>query len=484
MAEQIKTNTLASIAWSILSRWSAKLIGLVSTLVLARLLMPEDFGVIAMATLFVVLLESLTQAGLNLYILRYKHHDIQMFNAVWTIGFIQSLLIAVLLLVFAPMVADFYRQQVLVEVLYCLALVRVIQGLNNFGVLIAQKELNFKLDFTLTLWTRLVYLLTTVVFAWLLQSFWALVIGQLISAVFGCLFSYYLHPFRPRFSLYQWRDILQFSKVTIPLSIGRYINNQADVAIVGRVASTQFLGIYHVAANLANLLTKELLIPAIRGLVPNLSVLRSSDGFNDLLVKTFAAAVYVFLPVGLGLSLVSAEFVEVVLGDKWLDAIPMLKWFSLYAMTGGIMMFLSEQILVIVEKEVLSNTLMWLRNGILIVTVTLTLIYADASALPQMLFFSALLSLPLVLVSISRALGISLATILLSWWPAVLAAAIMAGLLDGIDLPLWSPAILLTVKVLMGCLSYLASLGLLYVLRGRPKNSLEGMVLGKAFGYK
>ena len=186
--------------------------------------------------------------------------------------------------------------------------------------------------------------------------------GQLVAAIVGLILSYLLHPYRPKLSLYNWRDMLKYSKSTVPLSFGRYINNQADVAVVGRVATTEFLGVYHIAVNMAGLFTKELLIPVIRGLIPNLSVMRESANFKNILVTIFASAIYIFLPVGVGLSLVSQHFVPVMLGDQWLAAIPLLQWFSLYAMVGGMLMFFSEQFLVIMEKEALSNRLMWFRK--------------------------------------------------------------------------------------------------------------------------
>ncbi|GAA0856943.1 lipopolysaccharide biosynthesis protein [Aliiglaciecola litoralis] len=455
------------------------MIGMVSTIVLARLLTPADFGIIAMATIVVALLESMTQAGLNIYILRYKEHDERVFNAAWTVGIIQAFFVAIPLVIAAPWIAQFYSQPVLTEVIYCLALVRIIQGLNNFGVFVAQKQLNFKVDFVLTLWTRLIYLAATIGFAWYLQSFWALVFGQLVSAFAGCLLSYYLHPYRPKLTLYNWRDMLKYSKSTVPLSLGRYINNQADVAVVGRVASAEFLGLYHIAVNLAGLFTKELLMPVIRGLIPNLSVLRDTPNFKDVLITTFAAAVYVFLPVGVGLSLVAEDFVPVVLGEQWLAAIPMLAWFSLYAMVGGMLMFFSEQFLVMMEKEALSNGLMWLRNAILLSTIGITLVYYEPATLPKALFISVMLVLPIILVSISRALELSLVTLLLSWWPALIAVTVMAlaiWQLPAFSLPHFA---LLLIKVAVGAGSYVACLILLYIIRGKPSHSLEGALLGK-----
>lgn len=482
MIEIVKTNTLFSVIWSILSKWSSKLIGMVSTIILARLLTPADFGIIAMATIVVAFLESITQAGLNLYILRYKEYDERVFNAAWTVGIIQAFLVAIPLVIAAPWIAQFYEQPVLIDVIYCLALVRIIQGLNNFGIFIAQKQLNFKVDFVLTLCTRLTYLTTTICFAWYLQSFWALVYGQLISAFAGCALSYYLHPYRPKLTLYNWQDMLKYSKSTVPLSLGRYINNQADVAIVGRVASADFLGLYHISVNLAGLFTKELLMPVIRGLIPNLSVLRENANFNQILLTTFAAAVYVFLPVGVGLYLVAEHFVPVVLGEQWLAAIPMLAWFSLYAMVSGMLMFFSEQFLVMMEKEALSNRLMWLRNLILLSAIAICLTYYSPASLPKALFISVMVVLPIILISISRALDLSLSKLLMSWWPA--GAAVAAMTLAILQLPDWSLPhfILLAIKIGVGIACYISSLILLYILRGQPSDSLESASIEKLLG--
>lgn len=479
MTEAFKTNTFFSILWSILSKWSSKLIGMASTMVLARLLTPADFGIIALATIVIAFLDSITDAGLNLYVLRQKQDSSSIFDTAWTLGVIQGFLIAVPLVIGAPWIADFYNQGALQDVIYCLALARILQSFNSLGIIVAQKHLNFKIEFTFTLITRLSYLVSTIGFALYFQSFWALVLGQLVSAVVGCAVSYWVHPYRPKFCLQHWREMLRFSTHTVPFSFGRYINNQLDVAVIGRVAMAEFVGLYHVAVNLATLFTKELLIPVIRGLIPNLSVQKDSENFKQILVTTFAAAVYVFLPIGIGLSMVSYEFVEVILGSQWSAAAPMLSWFSLHAMLAGLMMFFSEQFLVILDKEPLSNKLMWLRNVFLIITLAITLSFYGVFALPFALFICSLVSLPIVLVVISRALQLSIMSLLASWWPAMLSVSVMTYVISLVP-SVYGPVILtLLLKVSSAALVYISCLLALYWLRGKPFDSLEQMLLSR-----
>lgn len=484
MPEIPQTNTFFSILWSVFSRWGSKLIGMVATIILARLLTPADFGVIAMATLVIALSDALTQAGLNLYILRLKDDCHKTYNTVWTLNILQGVLIALPLIIFAGQLADFFKQPALQQVIYYLALARCIFGFSNVGIWVAQKQLNFKIDFIHTLYTRVIYLIITVAFAVMLGSYWAIVIGTLFSTLLGVILSFFLHNYRPQLSLEKSTEVLSYAKVSIPLSVGRYLNNQADSLVVGRIASTEFLGLYHIAVNLAGMFTKELLMPVIRGLVPNLAVIRNQENFHDVLRLIFASAVYVFLPVGIGLSLVSFEFVGVFLGQQWLAAAPMLFWFSLYGMVSGLLMFFSEQFLVMMEKESLSNKLMWFRNGVSLSAIFLTVVLGDVKDLPRSMFLAALCCLPVIMIAMSRAIELSLMSILVGWIRPVTSVLLM--ILGILALPAISDSlfIMLMSKVFLGGAIYCASLMMLGKIFGINNNSIESLVYKKFVGDK
>tara|TARA_R110002126_G_scaffold10245_20_gene46507 strand:+ start:3142 stop:4602 length:1461 start_codon:yes stop_codon:yes gene_type:complete len=479
MTEKPKTRFVAGILWSVFSRWTSKGLGMINVIILARLLSPEDFGIVAMASIMINMLDSATQTGVHLYLFRSKDANPRLQHAVWTLTFIQAASIAMIMVLTAPWVASFYGEQILTEVLYCLALVKLLTGFNSIGTLIAQKQLNFRLDFNFTFAVKLVYLAATVTLAFWLQNFWAIIFGKLASAVFGLLFGYVIHPYRPKFDFYRGRELFTFSKSTIPLSVGRFINNQADVVVMGKVASTEFLGKYHMASNLAAMFTKELLIPAIRGLIPNLAAIQQTPHYKKMLCVIIASAVYVFLPIGMGLAAVAPELVAVLLGPQWTDAVPILAWLSLYCTVGGILMFVSEQFLVLMHKEKMSNRLMWLRNVILVSTIAATLSVAQYSMLPLMLFLSTLLALPLTVFFVARTLQLPMWQLLMHWWPAVLAALSMLALIKYVPWPDASVFFLLPGKVLLGVLSYLLCLTLVYYLRHKPKDSVEGLLLSR-----
>lgn len=479
MEQPKNTKFVASIAWAVLSRWSYKLFGMISLIVIARILSPEDFGIVAMATIVVVFIESITSAGIHLYVLRQEEDDPRVFNTAWTITFFQSLIIALLMVIAAPWVAGFYQQEALTHIIYALAGVRLLQGMQSYSLFITQKQLNFAFDFKISFCARLCYLLTTIAVALWLENYWAIVIGQIVSAFVTFTLSYALHPYRPRFEFYQWRKLMSFAKQTIPLNFGRFINNQMDIAVMGKVAPIEFVGKYNVANGLATLFTRELMMPVVRGLLPNIAKIQESPDFKQTLRNIIACAVYLFLPLGVGLAAVANEVTLVLLGEKWSSAAIIISWLSIYGMIAGIMMFLSEQFLVILGQEKNSNRLIWLRNILILIAIFICLYFSDYNNLPKALVVAALVALPVTLKVMANTLDVSIHYIISLWWPPIFAATAMAAGLFFISFPQWPTLILLIVKVLFGAMVYLASIALIFIFRGKPEKTPEHLLLSK-----
>lgn len=477
--EIVKTRFTSSIGWSILTNWSSKLLGMINTIVLARLLSPDDFGIVAMATIVITMIDSMTQIGVHFYVIRQKNDNQKVFNTAWTINLIQAAIIALVLAIIAPWIALFFDEQAVTNIIYCLAIIKVIKGFESFGTFIAQKHLQFTIDFKLTLYSRIFYIISTVGFALWLENYWAIVYGQLTAIIVRLILSYAFHPFRPKIQFYQWRKMLTYSKSTIPLCFGSFINNQLDITVIGKVAPTEYLGQYHVAANLASMFTKELMMPFIKGLVPNLSKIKDTPDFHYIFRLIITGAVYMFLPLGIGLSLVSEEFVFILLGEKWVDTAPVLAWLSLYAMLSGLMLFISEEFLLVFELEKLSNRLMWQRNIILIIIIAFVLIFFDYTIIPIAMVVAALIAFPLTIYEVASALNLKKCYLMAHWWPALLGTGMMVIAIQGINWPDVSEWLLLIFKISLGASVYISVIVSLYWLRGKPEETPERLLLNK-----
>lgn len=471
------TKIASSVGWSFLSRYSNQLLGLVSTLILARLLSPEDFGIVALASIFIGLLLALTDTNIHLYLIRHKEDDNRLFSAVWTTNIIQSVIVSLLMLIGAIPVSIFFETPELEEIIYCLIAVRMLDGFKNVGIFIAQKKLDFFLDFKITFYSKLASVLATITLAYIFQSYWALIFGQIFASASAVFFSYLLHPFRPKFSLYKWREIYNFSKETIPASIAGCINGQIHLITAAKLGTSNFVGNYHVALSLASMTTTELIAPVIRGLAPNFSVLKNAGNGSMFFQITLTLAAYFLFPVGIGISLVSEELVLTLLGDKWTFAGPMLKWLGPFLMILGINRFLSQQFLIILEKERLANQLMWMRTVLMAIAISCTVYLGDYHDIPKGLFFYSLITLPIILLIVSKSLEMSPTSIVISWLPALFSTGIMFIFLTIIDLDhlhYWQKLI---AKIAIGGLVYLSCIFALYIIRNKPEDSIETLLI-------
>jgi O-antigen/teichoic acid export membrane protein len=226
----------------IAARWAMRLIGLVSTMILARLLAPEDFGLIALALLAYGLLETLSYAGVDLALMRQGNDSREHYDTAWTIQVLQGVFIAVCLAVAAPFVAAYFDEPRAKAVIWWIALRAPIESLQNIGVVAFRKELDFAKEFRFTLISKLLGFVAVVGAALLLRNYWALVVGSIFAAVLNVWLSYRMHPYRPRWSLARFGEIWSFSQWLVISRVGSYLNRKCDEFVVGGHAGTAAMG--------------------------------------------------------------------------------------------------------------------------------------------------------------------------------------------------------------------------------------------------
>lgn len=160
--------------WMVLFKLIERSIGLISTLILARLLLPQDFGTIAMAMTFIAMAELLTAFGFDIALIQNRDATVEHYNTAWTGNLLLGLSIAVVMLVAAVPIAHFYRKPELVWVIVCLAFGPLISGAENIGVVAFRKELTFRREFVFQLSRKLIGFCVVVPLAFWLRNYWAL----------------------------------------------------------------------------------------------------------------------------------------------------------------------------------------------------------------------------------------------------------------------------------------------------------------------
>lgn len=323
--------------WIVGARWLLRLIGLMSTLVLVRLLTPRDFGIVALATLVMGLLEVFSEAGQRLALIRLRRIERGHYDTAWTFGVVIGVVIAVTMLAAGPAAARYFDEPELGVVIQVLALRPLLLGFENIGTVDFRRDLRFDLELKLLLWPKVVSVVITLALVWWRRDYWALVLGIVAGQVVAVVFSYVLHPYRPRFSLAKLAELWGISAWMLLATFGRYCSERADEIVIGRRFDAQQLGMYAVVGSTAAMPIEELTTPVARALYSGFSRLRDDaralrQTYLDALSVLYAVAI----AASAGIAAVDHDLVLVLLGAKWLDGVALVAPLSIAAATIGV----------------------------------------------------------------------------------------------------------------------------------------------------
>lgn len=324
-------------AWLVLFRLLERGIGFVSTLILARILVPADFGLVAMAMSILAALELLGAFSFDLALIQNQRAERRHYDTAWTFGVVFGLIKALGMCALALPAAAFFNEPRVTGVMLALAVGTAIQGFDNVGTVAFQKDLQLHKEFQLGLAKKLAGFFVTVGLALWLQSHWALVAGVLTMRVTGLALSYTMHPYRPRLCWEATGELFNYSKWLLLNNVLIFLNNRGTDFIIGRVSGANALGLYSVAYEVANLPTTELVFPISRAVYPGYAKLSGDvNRLREAFLKVIGLISLLTIPTGALIGLASEPLVRVLLGQKWLDAIPLIQILTIFGIVRSI----------------------------------------------------------------------------------------------------------------------------------------------------
>jgi lipopolysaccharide exporter len=319
-AESIFRQVLLSGLWTLGLRLSSRALGFARTIVLARLLFPADFGLIAMAMVFVTGLDCISQTGFQQALIQKKSDIEKCLDTAWAVALARNLVLCLILVLTAPLVAGFFEAPRLTDIIRVVSLSVLLSGFANIGIVFFQKDLEFDKQFGFEWWASLAEFALTVLLAFLLRDVWALVWGGLAGNVLRVLLSYVLHPYRPSFTfnLSIFRELLDFGKWVSGYAVVGYAVGMLDNILIGRMLGAETLGYYQMAFLTAVIPSSEVAIAVSMVVFPSYSMLQDQPGrLRESFEKVLQVAAMVCMPIGFGIFAVAPEFVRIILGERW-----------------------------------------------------------------------------------------------------------------------------------------------------------------------
>lgn len=312
--------------WSVGLRMFIKSLALVNTVILARLLAPEDFGLIAIVMSVFAFIDVLQSFGLEVVLIQKQKANDSVYNTAWTIKVVFGVLTGILMFIVAPFIADFYGDERLTAIARVTALFFIIQGVTNIGVVNFRKDLDFKKEFAFRSTVKVFAVAITISLALYLRSYWALLIAMLFTRVFEVIFSFYMSKYRPKLTLRDWREIIGFSSWLFLNSFVQFFNRNITTLSIGKIFGVSSTGVYSFSDEFANLPNNELVAAVNRATFPGYSKISDQrTALKVLYLQVLSAIVAIGIPASAAVAMLAHIFVPVLLGDKWLAAIPLIQ---------------------------------------------------------------------------------------------------------------------------------------------------------------
>ncbi|MDO9713102.1 oligosaccharide flippase family protein [Paracraurococcus lichenis] len=473
-------------AFMVAGRLASRGISVISTLLLVRLLVPQDFGLVALAGAVVTMADTLTSTGYATVLVRRPAVERSVYDTAFTLNLLRCLLLAGLLSASADWQAGLLGDARIGSLLQVIALNIALDGLISVGLIRLQRDLRFDLLFRQQLASRLVSFLVTLGLAWATHSYFCLVLGNLVAKVLLLPYSYWLAPYRPRLSLAHWRELLGFSKWMFLQNLCTVADGQAANLVLGRAVGIQAVGTFNVAYQVAATPVTELAAP-VRGPIyagyarvqHDRALLRAQfiDGFGLLLA--------LLLPLSTGIALVAPEIERIGLGQAWPGAATVVAFCALYALADSFAHF-TGSIFAVLDHQPRLTAIFACMVAIRLPAIILAAMQAGLVGVAATLLATGLLNLLVWNWQAARLLGLRFAEYRAWCWRSLAAAATMTAavlaarmLLPGLaaaEGSLAEAAWRLACLAALGAAVHVGTQGLLWRLSGAPAGSAEARI--------
>jgi len=325
--------------WMLMSSVTQKGLSLITFFVLARLLMPADYGVMAVVFIIVQFFTKFTEYGFETALIQRKESAEKYFDAVWTVNILKSIFIFVVIFFFAQPISSFFHIPEAANLIKLSGLLSIFSGLGNVRNILFFKDFDFKKIFLRDFASQITF--TIVALGWAVfisTSVWALFVGHVARIGIGTIMTYVLMPVMPKisFQFKKLRDLMAYSKWIFGKSLVLYGLGMVDSILVGRMLNPVSLGFYSKSRDLSSTATMPIIQSITKVSFSSYSRLQDQLGkIQEGFLKTIDILMLIAVPFSLIIMLEGGAIVMFLLGAKWFGIIVPLKILSFTFLITG-----------------------------------------------------------------------------------------------------------------------------------------------------
>ena len=450
------------VMWTYASYYSGKLLVFFSTIVLARLLSQDDFGVAGYALIIINALNVLGSLGVGQALIYLKKDPRATDTAFW-LGLSISLVLFVVTWLSAPLVGAFFEDARAIPVTRALSFSFPLFSLGYIHDILLRKELSFKSKFIPDFSKSLAKGFFSILFALLGYGAWSLIYGQLIGEIVASIAYWIVVPWRPSFYFSRdlARKLLSFGLNIVAVNAFSVLLNNADALFIGRFMGAAALGVYTLAFRIPDMLVMQFNALVSKVIFPFYAKMREdADNFKRGFLYTTKYTTLATLPMGIGVAVVSRPLILTLFSEKWAEAIPVMQALAIYTVIISLVYNAGDVYKAQGRPEILTR--LTVVEAVLLLPALYFAITVDGriAAIGWARVFVALVITTLDLIIASRMLKVSFSDLFKAISPGLGAASFMALIVSLSLIPIQeiNPLIQLVVGVSVGAIAYIGSL--------------------------
>ena len=327
-----RKGVLSNFLWRFAERCGAQLVTFIVSIILARLLTPDDYGTIALVTVFTTIMQVFVDSGLGTALIQKKDADDLDFSSVFYFNFAVCIVLYLMMFFSAPLIASFYSLPELTPVVRVISLTIVISGVKGVQQSYVSRNMLFKRFFYATLGGTIFSAFLGIAMAYLGLGVWAIVAQQLSNTAIDTLILWITVKWRPKwiFSWERLKGLLGFGWKMLCSALLDTIYNNIRSLLIGKVYSSADLAYYNEGKKFPNLIVTNINSSINSVLLPAMSREQDDkDRVKNMTRRSIMVSCYLMAPLMIGLACCASNIVVVVLTEKWLLCVFFLQVFCI-----------------------------------------------------------------------------------------------------------------------------------------------------------
>lgn len=324
--------TVTNFIWRFAERSGAQLVTFIVSIVLARILAPEDYGQVALITVFTTIMQVFVDSGLGTALIQKKDADDLDFSSVFYFNFVVCLILYAGMFVAAPIIAEFYNDSSLTPIVRVVSLTIVISGIKGIQQSYVSRNMLFKRFFYATLGGTIFSAFLGIALAYAGAGVWAIVAQQLSNTAIDTLILWITVKWRPKkmFSWNRLKSLLAFGWKMLASSILDTLYNNIRSLVIGKMYSSSDLAYYDQGKKFPNVIVTNINTSIDSVLLPSMaSEQDDKKRVKSMTRRAIKTSTYIMAPLMMGLAFCAEAIVGLVLTDKWLPCVPFLRIFCI-----------------------------------------------------------------------------------------------------------------------------------------------------------